>query len=121
MGLSETKKLEREVCHIILDRFCTCKDIEERKYNAADFVIHKNAISKTNPKIIYVYAQTSESQQDDAEKFYEELKAFTQKQPTSYTLILGNLNAKIGKSKKNKKKLLDSTESDTEMEQEINS
>ena len=51
----------------------------------------------TNLSIVQVYAPTSTAQEDDVEKFYEELQATLDSLPKKDTaIIMGDFNAKVG-------------------------
>lgn len=57
--------------------------------------------SKFSLKIIQVYAPTSDYEDEEVESFYEEITQCIEENHTQYTLIIGDLNAKVGKKEEN--------------------
>ena len=50
-------------------------------------------------KVIQVYAPTSQSSDEEIEKFYDDIGKVLDEEKTKYTILMGDFNAKVGKKK----------------------
>lgn len=57
-------------------------------------IFNINAMTKI--KVVQVYAPTSSSSTDDIEMFYDDVERALRENPCSHTIIMGDLNAKLG-------------------------
>lgn len=118
LGLSEVRRTGESITKLRSGHTLYNKGHEDSKIYGVGFMIHRDMnheitnyvgisdrmayitirISNNRSlKIIQVYAPTSTHDDEEIEKFYEKLTDCLNKNPTTYTVVIGDLNAKIGK------------------------
>lgn len=117
LGISEHKRKEEHQLILNSGHLFHYKGIENVFEGGVGILVHKNHIpnilqiqcistrvmyliyrlnSRCSLKIIQVYAPTSAHTDNEMECFYEDVNTALQQKRTQYTILMGDLNAKLG-------------------------
>ena len=120
VGLSEVRRLDEAVIKLADGHILYHKGKEERKECGVGFLINKQLagnvieffsinervaglVLKLNKryqvKVIQVYAPTSTHDDEEVERFYEDVENAMKRNKTQFTFVIGDFNAKVGQKR----------------------
>ena len=104
-GATEDNKKARGVGFLIHSKI---KDfiIEVKIYSNRIILLRLQLAGKEEICIIQVYAPTSDHDDDEVEQFYEDITKALEERKSSYTIVMGDFNAKVGKQQEGEENIL---------------
>ncbi|KAI8422946.1 hypothetical protein MSG28_014049 [Choristoneura fumiferana] len=129
MGLSETRRRGENLLKLTSGHLLYCKGYEDKSQGGVGLLINTSMAKKmrnigaVSPRVIYatfdlnkryslkviqVYAPTSSHSDDEVSEFYDDISTALRENPTFYTTVIGDFNAKLGKPEKMKSLWADS-------------
>ena len=119
VGMSETHRKGEHLLKLkVSNHLFYYKGREDKKFSGVGFLVNSNIagnvisfdcisdriawivvrLSKRYTlKIIQVYAPTTKSSEQEIEEFYDDISKIMDRKKTNYTILMGDLNAKVGK------------------------